>query len=109
MKEPVIIRSYLLRTESGSWLGRVIITSDGVLASVTDWGNLSFAWGAHGEGDFRKFLLDIHPEYFGRKMYQGIAYIAHGRKIEKACEVYADKILPALQKALKKELEEESK
>jgi hypothetical protein len=45
----VTAESYTLRTESGQWLGQVVLTSDGMYASVTDWGNLSFAWRSIGD------------------------------------------------------------
>lgn len=78
-----------------------------MFASVTDWGNLSYAWRHYGDGDFRKFICDLNVEYFGSKLYTGMAYILHGRKCEKACHRFAEKILPALQKVLKEEMEKE--
>lgn len=104
MKE-VKSRSYTLRDES-QWLGQVVLTDDGMFASVTDYGNFSFAWRHYGEEDFRKFLCETNVGYFGGKMYQGIAYVAYGTKIDKACQRFAEKILPALQEVLKKDLEE---
>lgn len=105
----VTTKSYTLRTDSGSWLGQIILTSDGLFASVTDYGNLSFAWRSFGsDGDFRKFLIGLDVHYFAGKMYCGLAYIAHGKQYEKACDRFAEKILPALQKALKAEIEAES-
>jgi hypothetical protein len=107
MKTEVTAKSYTLRTESGSWLGQVILTSDGLFASVTDYGNLSYAWRHYGEGDFRKFIIGLDVDYFGGKMYQGMSYMIHGKQYEKACDRFAEKILPALQKVLKEELESE--
>lgn len=106
MKE-VTAKSYTLRTEDGSWLGQIVLTSDGMFASVTDYGNLSFAWRHYGEGDFRKFLCGLNTGYFGGKMYQGNTYILYSKKCEKACDRFAEMILPALQKVLKAELETE--
>lgn len=105
MKE-VTARSYTLRTDDGAWLGQVVLTSDGMFASVTDYGNFSFAWRSYGE-DFREFLLSLNTSYFGGKMYQGICYVAMGRRIEKSCDRFAEHILPALQKALRAEIESE--
>ena len=96
-------KSYTLTGENGEWLGQVVLTNDGMFASVTDYGNFSYAWRAYGD-DFKKFLLGLNTDYFGTKMFSGISYIAHTKKIEKACERYAEKILPALQKALREEL-----
>ena len=98
-------RSYTLTSDGGQWLGQIVLTSDGMFASVTDWGNLSFAWRHFGE-DFREFLLDLNVDYFGSKMFNGMAYIVHSRKVERACDKFADKILPALQDVLRKEIEE---
>lgn len=104
----ITIKNYLLRGENGEWLGQVVLTSDGMFASVTDYGNLSYAWRSFG-GSFRSFILSLNVDYFGGKMYQGITYISYGPKFEKSCKRFAEKILPALQKALKEEIEEENK
>lgn len=97
-------KSYTLRSEDGQWLGQVVLTSDGLFASVTDWGNLSYAWRSFGT-DFRAFLLSLNPSYFGGKLFTGMAYILHTRKCEKACDRFAEKILPALQKVLQEEVD----
>lgn len=99
MKE-VKSKSYTLRGENWEWLGQIVITSDGMFASVTDYGNLSYAWRSFGNEDFRKFLIEINTSYFGTKLFTGMAYILHTRKCERACERYAEQILPALQKML---------
>jgi hypothetical protein len=101
----VTAKSYTLRDENGNWLGQIVLTSDGFFASVTDWGNLSFAWRSYGDGDFREFIITLNVSYFGGKMYQGNTYILYSKKCEAACMRFAEKILPALQKALKEELE----
>lgn len=100
----VTAKSYTLKTDNGQWLGQIILTSDGLFASVTDYGNLSFAWRSYGDGDFREFLIGLNVEYFGGKMYQGNTYILYSKKCQAACMRFAEKILPALQKALKEEL-----
>lgn len=100
----VTSKSYTLKTESGQWLGQIVLTSDGMFASVTDYGNFSFAWRHHGEEDFRNFFLGMNGAYFANKMYQGISYIAFGKKIEKSCDRFAEKIFPALQKAIREDL-----
>ncbi len=96
-------KSYTLRDENGQWLGQVVLTNDGLFASVTDYGNLSYAWRSYGE-DFREFICGLNTGYFGSKLYTGIAYIAYGKKIEKACNRFAEKILPPLQKILREEI-----
>lgn len=96
-------KSYTLYSENGGWLGQVVITSDGMFASVTDWGNLSYSWRSFN-GDFRSFLCDLNIPYFGSKLAGGLAYIIHNRTVDKACDRFAEKILPALQKALKEDI-----
>lgn len=103
----VTAKSYTLYDDNGSWLGQIVLTSDGMFASVTDYGNLSFAWRAYGEKDFREFLIGLNVPYFGKKMYQGNTYILYSKKCEHSCLRFAEKILPALQKTLKEELENE--
>lgn len=105
MKEIIYSKSYTLRDESGCWLGQIVLTSDGMFASVTDYGNLSYAWRATGQKDFRQFLVQTNVDYFGGKMYQGNTYILHNKKCEAACMRFAEKILPPLQKVLKEELQ----
>ncbi len=97
-------KSYTVRGEKGEWLAQVVLTSDGMFASVTDYGNLSFAWRSTGDRDFRKFMSEINVDYFGSKLYTGMSYILHGRKCEQACDRFAEKILPPLQKLLIEEL-----
>ena len=101
-KEKITSESFTLRTESGQWLGQIVLTSDGMFASVTDYGNFSYAWRSYGE-DFKDFLLRLDVSYFAGKMYNSIAYICYGRKYEQAAQRFAEKILPALQEELKKQ------
>ncbi len=105
----VTAKSYTLTGENGEWLGQVVLTSDGMFASVTDYGNLSYSWRAYGDKDFRQFLISLSTDYFGAKMYSGMSYILYGKKCEQACKRYAEKILPPLQKMLKEEIDEETK
>lgn len=97
-------KSYTLRTETGNWLGQIVLTSDGMFASVTDWGNFSNSWRHYGDRDFREFICSLNFDYFSEKIYTGISYIAYGEKIEKSCKLYTQKILPVLQSALKEDL-----
>jgi hypothetical protein len=102
--EEIKSKSYTLRGENGEWLGQIVLTSDGMFASVTDYGNLSYTWRSFGK-DFREFILSLNVPYFGSKLYTGMAYILYGKKCEKACERFAEKILPPLQKILRDEVE----
>jgi hypothetical protein len=103
MNEKVTAESFTLRTESGQWLGQVVLTSDGLFSSVTDYGNFAYAWRSYGEKDFKDFILQLDIPYFAGKMYQGISYVAYGKKFEKAAERFAEMILPALQAEIKKQ------
>jgi len=105
--EEVKSKSYTLSTEDGSWLGQIVLTSDGMFSGVTDWGNMSYAWRSYGDRDFRRFLIGLNVDYFGGKMYQGMSYIASGKKYQDACKRFAERVLPALQKQLIAELESE--
>lgn len=105
--EKVTAKSYTLMTEDGSWLGQIVLTSDGMFSSVTDYGNMSYAWRSYGNKDFRQFLVSLNIDYFGGKMYQGISYMFYGKKYEKICQRFAQEILPTLQKVLLEELESE--
>lgn len=102
--EQVLSRSYTLRGEHGEWLGQIVLTSDGMFSSVTDYGNLSYAWRSFGKEDFRSFIASLHVEYFGSKLFTGMSYILYGKKCEQACKRFAEKILPPLQEILKKEI-----
>lgn len=97
-------KSYTLRGDNDEWLGQIVLTSDGMFASVTDYGNFSYKWRNFGK-DFRDFLCKINTQYFGSKIYTGLTYIFYGQKYEKACERFSEKILPSLQKVLREEIE----
>lgn len=108
MEEKIVTaKSYTLYTEDGYWLAQIVLTSDGMFASVTDYGNLSFSWRRTGRNDFRDFICQLNTDYFATKMATGMAYIANSKKIDQACNRFAQKILPALQKVLKEEIEKE--
>jgi len=99
-------KSYTIYGKHGAWLGQIVLTSDGMFASVTDYGNLSFSWRSFGKSDFREFLTTLNVDYFATKLFSGMSYILHDRKTEKACQKFAEMILPPLQEALKKEIEQ---
>lgn len=102
----VLSKTYTLRGQNGAWIGQVVLTNDGMFASVTDYGNLSYAWRSFGDEDFRSFIVSIDTMYFAQKLVNGLAYIAHNAKITKACERFAEMVLPPLQEALRAELEQ---
>jgi len=94
--------SYTLRTEEGQWLGQVVLTSDGLLGSVTDYGNFSYAWRSTGKS-FKEFILSIQTEYFANKIIQGMYNMPRTKQIEQAVKRYSEEILPALKKVLLEE------
>lgn len=97
-------KSYTILDGSGAWLGQVVLVSNGMFSAVTDYGNFSFAWRAFGDGDFREFIANLEIDYFSRKMYLSNADLWTGKRGEKACERFAEMILPPLQMILRKEL-----
>lgn len=104
MNKEVTAKIYDLTTKEGSWLGRVILTSDGSFMSITDWGNFAYNWNGFGE-DIRMFILNISVDYFGQKMFNGISYVSSTNQVHTSAMLFADKVLPALQEVLKKEIE----
>lgn len=101
----VYAQHYELKDERGQWLGDVVLTTNGMYSSVTDWGNFSYKWNSIGKQTFKEFLLGLSEEYFATKIYTGMTYIEASKGIEGACKRYAQHIFPALQKALRQELE----
>lgn len=104
--EVVKSKSYTLKDENGHWLGQVVLTEDGMFASVTDYGNLSYAWRHYDNLDFRQWLRGISVEYFANKLFTGMAYVSATKQVERACKSFAEHILPTLQEALKREIEQ---
>lgn len=96
--------SYTLYAENGEWLGQVVITSDGLFGSVTDWGNYSYTWRAFS-GTFKEFLISLDVQYFASKMFTGSnTHCNRMRDLKRSTENFAEKILPALQTVLKSEI-----
>jgi hypothetical protein len=56
----------------------ILLTSDGMLAAVSDFDNYAFRWSHFGDGDFRKFVVGMakSPDYIMSKLgdvkYDGI-------------------------------------
>lgn len=97
-------KSYTLYNPNGTWLGQIVLTSDGMFSAVTDYGNFSFTWRAFGE-DFREFLCQTNMHYFAGKMSLSMAYVLkRPRELDKPAMTFTEHILPPLQEVLKKEL-----
>jgi hypothetical protein len=103
MQENITARSITLRNDNGGWLGQVVLTSDGMFAAVTDYGNFSFSWRSIGDRTFEDFIIKLGEDYFAGKMVNSLSYILLNKKIDKAASIFTSKILPALQKFLKEE------
>lgn len=103
MNKEITLKSYTLRTDSGQWLGQIVLTSDGFFSGVTDYGNLSYAWRSFGDVDFEDFILSLSVDYFAGKLQNGLSYIAYSKTTQKACNYFAEMILPALKKAIREE------
>ena len=108
-KKEVTAKVYALTTKEGGWLGRVILTSDGSFMSITDWGSFNYHWDCTGCDDFRQFILKLNTDYFGTKMFNAICDVSCTNKTRVKAMIFAEKILPALQEVLKKEIESEKK
>lgn len=107
-KAEVTAQSYTLVKSNGDWLGQIVITSDGMISGVTDWGIFAIAWRAYGD-DFRQFIIGLDEHYFGVKLYGAMNFMARSRQLEQSCMRLASKVLPELQAILKTELEESKK
>lgn len=100
------IKSYVysLRTDKNSWLAEIVITDDGMISGVTDWGNFAYAWRAFGD-NFKIFLSDIDTSYFADKIISTLPYgVKITKKIKERLYMLAEHILPVLQKVIKEEL-----
>ena len=95
----IIMESYTLTDDYGRWLGQVAISNDGFFGSVTEYGNFSYTWRAYGD-NFKEFLLSLDAQYFGDKMFAGMAYIVSTKSVRQSCRRYAEMILPALKKVI---------
>lgn len=105
-KVKIRTKSFHLRKANLEWIAQVAITSDWFFSCVSEYWNFSFAWRSFGDWDFREFLSKLNESYFWIKMYQGMAYVTHTKKVENACYRFADEILPTLREALKNDIEE---
>lgn len=106
MENPNLItaKSYSLRKKNGGWLGQIVLTSDGMFASVTDYGNFSFAWRCIGNQSFREFILSLEYDYFASKLLQGMFNVKRTRELEHAVTLFSEMILPELKEALRAEI-----
>lgn len=62
------IWDYYIPSAKGEGWGKFIIDSTGYFSCVTDYGNYAFQWTAHGDGDFREFLIGLDDDYLMGKL-----------------------------------------
>lgn len=98
---------YHLKTDSGDWLAQIVLTSDGVMYVISDWGNFNVCWRAYKSLEsFKKFLLSINPDYFADNAISSNSYI-YGltKKVDAAARRFALNVFVPFQKILIKESE----
>jgi len=105
----ITIDSYTLEKENGGWLAQVVLTSDGMFAAVSDWGNFAFAWRSVGDCTFKEFIIGMGVDYFESKMISSVSYMAMNKRVDSFCRNFSRRVLPVLQKALKEEAENTTK
>jgi hypothetical protein len=68
-------RYYMPSTKDQAW-AEVLLTSSGMFAVVSDYGNYAYPWRAHGERDFREFVAGLAKDgnYAAGKLSQRTAY-----------------------------------
>lgn len=105
-KPGVQVFMYDLNDEHGDWLARVFLTSDGVYMSYSEFGNFFHYFNAPGKEGIRKFMLGISPGYFGGKLCE-VEWNTAPKKVAAAATRHAQHVLPALQQAIREQLEHE--
>lgn len=105
-KPEVQVFMYDLKDSKGSWLARVILTSDGVYMSYSEYGNFFHYFTAPGKDGIRPFMLRITPDYFGQKLCE-VEWNTAPTKVAAAAKRHAKYVLPVLQEAIRKQLDQE--
>lgn len=95
--------------DTSNYLGIVFVHDDGYIMSKTEWGDFSYYFSSTGES-ILKFLTHINTDYLSRKVLMTWANNAPVmtdevyKGMEGKAYMYADKILPSLQEAIKRGL-----
>jgi len=91
MTAPITFHRYTLPALTGveGW-GIFLIDSTGMFAAVTDYGNYAYKWSNYGNGDFRKFVIDIarSPDYVVEKLCQDYKKEYRGAETFKSIKEY---------------------
>jgi hypothetical protein len=68
-----MLKRYSLKNEGHSGWAIILLDTDiGFFATVSDYGNYAYLWSAPGM-EFRKFLLEVEPDYLLSKLLHGCA------------------------------------
>lgn len=105
-KPGVQVFMYDLKDQRGEWLARCFLISDGVYMSYSEYGNFFHYFAAPGKDGIRKFMLGITPDYFGYKLCE-VEWNTAPTKVAAAAKRHAKYVLPVLQEAIRKQLEED--
>ncbi len=105
-KPDVKVYMYDLDDEHGSWLARVILTSEGLFMTYSEWGNFFHYFNAPGKEGIRQFMLGIHDDYFAGKLCE-VEWNTSTTKVRAAAKRYVQHVLPVLKIAIKEQLEAE--
>lgn len=67
---------YFLDGGTGQEWAEIVLTSSGMFAAVSDWGDYAYAWRSTGCSDFREFMirLELDPEYVLGKISRADEY-----------------------------------
>lgn len=62
-------RRYIVRGKRGQWLATVFLCADGLMTTVSDYGNYGYWWRSiGGDGDIRAFLCRVSDDYLVGKI-----------------------------------------
>lgn len=77
MADAVKLWRYYLPAGPGQEWAEIVMTSTGMFAATSDWGNYSYAWRSIGCSDFREFMarMDHDPGYVMGKIALGDEYM----------------------------------
>lgn len=105
-KPGIQVFMYDLKDEHGNWLARVILTSEGLFMTYSEWGNFFHYFNAPGKDGIRKFMLNIYDDYFAGKLCE-VEWNTSTTKLRTAAKRYVKHVLPVLKVAIEEQLKKE--
>ena len=105
-KPGIQVFMYDLKDEHGNWLARVILTSEGLFMTYSEWGNFFHYFNAPGKDGIRKFMLGIYEDYFAGKLCE-VEWNTSTTKVRAAAKRYVKHVLPVLKVAIENQLKQE--